>query len=167
MARQSTPEAPISEVPADETAAAVNAEVAANGSTPDATTGEAPKPKARQSRNTYTIPVTIPTALYDLLKAKAAETTPVTTAMQIARKLLADYVGYTLPLTPARAPKRKFATKEDAVAFRKDRNARAKALLAALDAGEVDEAMLARFLAAQGNGAVAPVAASESEAASA
>lgn len=148
MARQSVPEAPI-----DETAYAINAEVEANA--------EAPKPKPRQNRNTYTIPVTVPTALHEMLVARAESEQ--TNATQIARRLLADYVNYTLPLLAQRAPKRKFATKEDAIAFRKDRNARAKALLAALDSGEIDEAMLARFLAAQGNGAV-PVTASEPEA---
>lgn len=117
---------------------------------PELTDGEATpaKPKAkRQNRNTYTVPVTVPTDLHKLLLAKAEEDK--TNVTQIARQLLAGYVSYTLPLVPARVPKQKFANKEDAAKYRKDRNARAKALLAALDAGEVSEETLAKYLAAQ------------------
>lgn len=110
-------------------------------------TAEAKAKAKRQNRNTYTVPVTVPTELHKMLLAKAEEDK--TNVTQIARKLLAGYVSYTLPLVPARAPKKKFESKEDAAKYRKDRNARAKALLAALDAGEVSEETLAKYLAAQ------------------
>lgn len=121
------------------------------------TNGTAPQAKAkRQNRNTNTVPITLPAALKDMLKAKADEEK--TTVAQIARNLLAGYVNYTLPVLPARAPQRKFASKEDAAKFRKERNAKAKALLAALDSGEIDESTLAKFLAAQAANGSKPAA---------
>jgi hypothetical protein len=133
------------------TDAQAQSEPTANGTEP-----AAPAKAKRQNRNTNTVPITLPAALKELLNTKATEEK--TTVAQIARNLLAGYVNYTLPVLPARAPKRKFANKEEAANFRKERNAKAKALLAALDSGEIDESTLAKFLAAQAANGNTPAA---------
>lgn len=146
MARNDQTATAVAEAPTDSAPEGESTQAATEGT---ATEGDKPK---RGKRNTYTMPVTIPNELHAILldKAKADNKN----ATQMVREVLAGYVNYTLPVTPERAPRRKFASKEEAVRFRKERNVKAKALLAALDSGEIDESVLAKFLAAQrSNGA--------------
>lgn len=113
----------------------------------DGATAEAAKPKAK--RALVLVSISVPQGMKDILDKLASDSN--TTTANLARTKLAELLDYTLP-PMKRERGHKFATeaerKEATAKKQKDRNAKASALLAALEAGELEADLtdiLARF----------------------
>lgn len=103
--------------------------------------------KVKPKRTLVLVSISVPQAMKDILD-KLAEESKTTTA-NLARTKLAEVLDFTLP-PMKRERGKKYATeaerKEATAAKQRDRNAKASALLAALEAGEL-EADLSEILA--------------------
>lgn len=100
--------------------------------------GEAAK-KVKSPRALVLVSISVPQAMKDILDRLAEEQK--TTTASVARAKLAQVLDFTLP-PMKRERGKKFATEAERKAFtaakQKDRNAKASALLAALEAGELE-----------------------------
>lgn len=124
-----------------------------DGATPDATPEEAAKPQ----RSTITVATNVPLDMKELLD-KAAEAAGKTTAVYV-RELLANSVSYTLPVAARKTrdtnkyvgmtdEQKKAAVAKD----QQEKRQKAAALLAALEAGDLDvdlAAILAKYKPAE------------------
>ena len=127
MARNDTAN---SETPVDEqTSENGEATAAANG-------------KPKRAKTSQMIPVTLPLDLYELVAEKAKQENQPATGL--ARKLLADYVGYTKPIV-LRSRTKKYETDEERKAAQADKYQKARALMLALEAGAISPEVLAQF----------------------
>lgn len=133
----------IEQVPTDQTEHA-----AVEATAEDAASVVVPE-KAKPKRNLVLVSMSVPQNMKDILD-KLAEEGKTTTA-NIARSKLAEALGIVIPAMKRERGK-KYATeaerKEATAAKQRDRNAKASALLAALEAGAIDADLsdiLARF----------------------
>lgn len=102
--------------------------------------------KPKQKRNLLLVSMSVPQSMKDILDKIAADEN--TTVAFVARQRLAQALNIELPTEVKRARAKKYASKEDRVAAQTQKRNTASALLAALEAGELDadlSAILAKF----------------------